>query len=101
MQAEEDKRRQDLDAIAAANSRVLAFDAVRAEHAKKEAARVREYQQQEAAKIQAYRDAQTAQRRARITAEQQRLQPLYDALVEEERRKHQEAEAVKLRRGLK
>ena len=101
MRAKDDKKREDLDAIAAANARVQAFDAVRMEQAKIAQKRVQSYQEAEAAKRRAYYEAQIAERRARIAAEQQALQPAYEALVEEERRKQQEAEAVRLRRGLK
>ena len=93
-------QRQGLSALDEAQRNVEEYDAARAKVLAQRQAQMQAYQDQQAAVVDQQRQQELDARRARITAVSQSVEPYYNALREREAAYQEDAEDVRLRRGV-
>ena len=91
----------ELNALSEAKANVEAYDEARARQMAAREAQLRAYEDQQAAMVAAEEQQRRDARRAQVTALSQSVEPLYLELRDRESAYKDDAEEVKLRRGVK
>ena len=94
-------QREGLSALDEAQANVAAYDAQRAKAMAMREAQLRAAEDQKAAVVDAAREQEMDKRRATVTAISQSVEPVYQHLRDKEAAYQKDAEAVRLRRGVK